>query len=129
MSSIAVLTSLFFIPTNEFLGIASNNEESPSPIMVLENSDVVLMGLKITPLACSETVSGLTESQFQITNSNEKDYEVTIKVSFTNNEMILYEKQAKLKVLSGQTVNQNHLSDAIYENPVCVVQIDNWQEI
>ena len=127
--SIAVLIVLFFFPTSEFLGNSSNNEESPSPIMVLENSDDILSGLKITPISCSETTSGLTESHFQITNTNEKDYEVNVGISFTDNETVLYEKQIKLKVLSGQTDNQNHLSDDVYDNPVCVVQIIDYSEI
>jgi len=127
--SIAVLIVLFFISTNEFLGNISNNEKSPSPIMVLENSDDVLLGLKITPIACSETASGLTESHFQITNTNQNDYEVNVGVSFTNNETVLYEKQIKLEILSGQTVNQIHQSDDVYDNPVCVVQIIDYSEI
>lgn len=129
ISSIVILITLFFIPTTEFLGISSHNEESPSPIMILESSDDVLMGLKITPVGCNEVASGLTESRFQITNTNEKDYEVTVKVSFMDNETILYEKQVKITIMSGQTVNQNHLSNSIYENPVCVAQIVEWSEI
>ena len=127
--SITVLIAMFFVPTNELFGFSSYNEESPSPIMILENSDVVLIGLKITPIGCNKTDSGLTESLFQITNTNEKNYEVKVKVSFTDNDVILYENQVELKILSGQTVNQNHLSDAIYDNPVCVVQIVDWLEI
>ena len=129
VSSISILIALFFIPANEFLGSSTYNEESPSPIMVLENSNDILLGLKITPIGCSETTSGLTESQFQITNTNENDYEVNIGISFTDNEDILYEKKVKMKILSGQTVNQNHLSDDTYDNPVCVVQIIDWSEI
>ncbi|MFB5636773.1 MAG: hypothetical protein ACE5RB_09115, partial [Nitrosopumilus sp.] len=112
---IAILITLFFIPTNEFLN--TNEKESPSPIMIFENSDDVLVGIKIIPVSCNETTSGLTESNFQITNTNENNYEVGVEVSFTDNEAILYEKQVKVKILSGQTVNQNHLSDDVYENP------------
>lgn len=87
------------------------------------------MGLKIIPVGCNETSSGLTESLFQIRNSNEDDYEVEVKVSFTDNEVVLYEKQVVMEILSGQTVNQNHFSDQVYDNPVCVVQIVNWTKI
>lgn len=97
--------------------------------MILENSDVVLMGLKIIPVGCNETSSGLTESLFQITNSNEDDYKVEIKISFTDNESVLYEKQVVMNLLSGQTVNQNHFSDQAYDNPICVVQIVNLTKI
>ena len=127
--SIAVLIVLFFFPISEFLENNSNNEESPSPIMILENSDDILSELKITPIGCSETTTGLTESHFQITNTNENDYEVNVGVSFTDNDTVLYEKQIKLKVLSGQIVNQNHQSDDVYDNPVCVVQIMDYSEI
>ena len=127
--SIAILIVLFFLPTNEFLGNSSYNEKSPSPIMILENNGDILLGLKIIPIGCSETSSGLTESRFQITNTNENDYEVNVGVSFTDNEIVLYEKEIRLKILSGQTVGQNHLSDDVYDNPVCVVQIIDWSEV
>ena len=127
--SAAVLIALLFIPTDWFFGIDSYNEESPSPIMVLENTDVILMGFKITPIGYRETSSGLTESQFQISNNNENKYEITIEVSFTDNGQVLFEKQVNLMVLSGQTIDQNHLSDDKYDNPVCVVKIVNWSEI
>ncbi len=127
--SVAVLIALLFIPANWFLGIDSYNEESPSPIMVLENTDDILMGFKITPIGCKEMPSGLTESQFQITNNNENNYEIRINVSFTDNEQVLFEKQVNLMVLSGQTIDQNHLSDDKYDNPVCVVRIVDWSEV
>ena len=124
-----IFGTLFFVPKNELLGIDSMNGESPSPMMVLENTDDVLMGLKIIPVSCEETSSGLTESRFRIENTNENDYEITIGVSFTDNEAVLYEKQVKEIILSGQTINQNHLSDDVYDNPICVVKIDSWSEI
>ena len=127
--SVAILIALFFIPINEFFGIGSYNEESPSPIMILENSDDMLMGFKITPVGCVETPSGLTESQFQITNTHEGDFLVTIKISFTDNDEVLYEKQEKVEILSGQAINQNQLSDKAYDNPICIVQIIDWSEI
>jgi len=124
-----IFGTLFFVPTNEFLGIDSMNEESPSPMMILEITDDVLMGLKIIPVSCEETSSGLTESSFRVKNTNEKDYEVTIGVSFTDNDVVLYEKQVKVTILSGQTINQNHLSDDVYDNPICVAKIDSGSEI
>lgn len=127
--SVAILIALFFIPINEFFGINSYNEESPSPIMILENSDDILMGFKITPIGCVETSSGLTESQFQITNTHEGNFLVKVKISFTDNEKVLYEKQESIEILSGQTINQNQLSDKVYDNPICVVQIVDWSEI
>lgn len=128
-SSLVVIIALMFIPTNDFFGIMPHNSESPSPMMVLESSDDVMMGFKIIPGNCFETSSGLTESQFQITNTNEKDFEVLLGVSFTDNENILFEKEVKVTILSGQTINQNHLSDDVYDNPVCVVKIIDWSEI
>jgi len=127
--SIAVLIALLFIPANWFFGINSYNEESPSPIMVLENTNQILMGFKITPIGCQENPSGLTESQFQITNTNENNYEIRIAVSYTDNEKVLYEKQVSVAVLSGQTINQSHLSDDKYDNPICVVKIVDWSKI
>jgi hypothetical protein len=124
-----ILITLLFIPANEFLIIDSQRGESPSPIMVLENSDTVLLGLQIIPVSCNETENGFTESHFQITNNNEKDYDVKVEISFTDNSGVLYEKQVNLEVLSGQTINQNFLSDKIYDNPVCVVKIVEWEEI
>ena len=124
-----ILITLLFIPANEFLVIDSQRDESPSPIMVLENSDTVLMGLQIIPVGCNETGTGFTESHFQITNKSEKDYDVKIEISFTDNSGILFEKQVNLEILSGQTINQNFLSDRIYDNPVCVVTIVEWEEI
>lgn len=126
---IGILMALLFIPTNLFFGINSYNEESPSPIMVLENTEDVLLGLKITPISCRETDSGLTESQFQITNNNENDYKVKVSISYTNNEEILFEKEVNLTIFSSQTINQNHLSDAVYDNPVCVVKIINYTKV
>lgn len=127
--SMAVIIALIFIPTNDFFGIIPHNSDSPSPMMVLESSDDIMMGFKITPGSCFETSSGLTESQFQITNTNEKDFEVLLGVSFTDNENILFEKQVKVTILSEQTINQIHLSDDVYDNPVCVVKIIEWSEI
>ncbi len=128
-SCLAVIVALIFIPANDFFGIIPHDSESPSPMMVLESSDDVMMGFKITPGNCFETSSGLTESQFQISNTNEKDFEVLLGVSFTDNENILFEKQVKVTILSGQTINQIHLSDDVYDNPVCVVKIIEWSEV
>ena len=125
----AILITLLYIPTNLFFGTSSYNEESPSPMMVFENTDDILMGFKITPIGCRETPSGFTESQFQITNTNESNYEVTIDASFTDNDQILFEKQESLVILSGQTIDQNHLSDKKYDNPVCVVKIVDWSKL
>lgn len=124
-----VIVVLFFIPANEFFGQSSYNSESPAPMMVLENQDVMKMGFKITPVGCNETKSGLTESRFQVTNTQEKDYDLLIGVSFTDNEIILYEKEIKVRVLAGETIDQIHLSDKVYDNPICVVQINEWSEI
>jgi hypothetical protein len=129
MPSAVILITLLFIPTNLFFGISSFNEESPSPMMVLENNDDVLMGFKIAPIGCRETPSGFTESHFQVTNTNENNYEVKIDVLFRNNEQILYEKQESVVVLSGQTIDQNHMSDEKYDNPVCVVKIVGWSKL
>ena len=127
--SLAVIIALIFIPTNDFFGIIPHNSESPSPMMVLENDEDIMMGFRIIPGSCNETPSGLTESQFQITNTNEKNFEVILGVSFTDNEGVLFEKQVKVEILSGQTINQIHLSDDVYDNPVCVVKIIEWSEI
>lgn len=126
---VAVILVLIFIPPNDFFGLVSHNEESPAPMMVLENTDDIMMGLKIIPVSCSKTTSGLTESHFEIANTNEKDYNVMIDVSFTKNDAILYEKQVNVEILSGETINQNHLSDNIYDNPICVVKIVDFIEI
>ncbi|MFB5647787.1 MAG: hypothetical protein ACE5RO_06590, partial [Candidatus Nitrosomaritimum yanchengensis] len=69
------------------------------------------------------------ESQFQIKNTNEKIFEVILGISFTDNEEVLFEKQVKVEILSGQTINQIHLSDDVYDNPACVVKIIEWSEI
>ena len=128
-SSLAVIIALIFIPTNDFFGITPHNSESPSPMMVLGNDEDVMMGFKIIPGSCNETPSGLTESQFQITNTNEQNFEVILGVSFMDNEKILSEKQVKVEILSGETINQIHLSDDEYNNPVCVVKIIEWSKI
>ena len=129
ISSLAVIIALIFIPTNDFFGITPHNSESPSPMMVLENDEDIMMGFRIIPGSCNETSSGLTESQFQIKNINEKNFEVILGISFTDNEEVLFEKQVKVEILSGQTINQIHLSDDVYNNPVCVVKIIEWSEI
>lgn len=127
--SVSIIAALMFIPSNDFFGIAPHNSESPSPMMVLESEEDVIMAFKITPGSCNETPSGLTESKFQITNTNEKNFEVILGVSFTDNERVLFEKQVKVEITSGQTINQTHLSDDVYDNPVCVVKIIEWSEI
>ena len=127
--SLAVIIALIFIPTNDFFGITPHNSESPSPMMVLGNDEDVMMGFKIIPGSCNETSSGLTESHFQITNTNEQNFEVILGVSFMDNEKILSEKQVKVEILSGETINQIHLSDDEYNNPVCVVKIIEWSKI
>ncbi|MGD8707530.1 MAG: hypothetical protein PVI88_02470 [Nitrosopumilaceae archaeon] len=129
VSSLAVVIALIFIPANDFFGVIPHDSESPSPMMVLENGEDIIMGFKIIPGSCNETPSGLTESQFQITNTNEKNFEVILGVSFTDNEEVLFEKQVKVEIPSGQTINQIHLSDDVYDNPVCVVKIIDWSEI
>ncbi|MGD8638315.1 MAG: hypothetical protein PVG43_05390 [Nitrosopumilaceae archaeon] len=126
--SLAVIITLMFIPTN-FFGINPHDSKSPSPLMILENNEDVIMGFKIIPRSCNETSSGLTESQFQIINTHENDFEVTIGVSFTDNDGILFEKRVKEEILSGQTINQSHFSDKAYDNPICVVKILEWSEI
>jgi len=122
------LLILMFVPTNAFFGIDSHNPESPSPIMVYENSDEMLMGLKIIPIGCDKTDSGLTESKFQISNTSDNNYELTIGISFTDNDSVLYEKEIHVLILSGQTVSKTHQSNGTYDNPVCVVQINDWYE-
>ena len=125
-----VLIALLFIPTNAFLGINSYNPGTPSPMEILQNTDdEILMGFEITPVQCVTTENGLTESHFKIENTHEKDYEITMGVSFTDNNFILYEKQVRVQILADEIVDQIHRSDDIYENPVCVVQINDWSEI
>lgn len=121
----SVLFALVFIPENVFLGIDSYHP-SPSPMEVYENVDD---GFKITPIWCDTTDSGLTESKFQITNSNDADFDLNVNVSFTDNDGVLYEKDIKVRVLAGQTVDQSHLSDKTYDDPICVVRIDSQIEI
>lgn len=124
-----IFTGLWFVPENEFFGISSYHPESPAPMMILENnSDKIMSGFKITPVSCSITDDGFNESHFQITNINQKDYDVNIKISFTDNYSILYEKEIMIRVLAGQTINQIHLSDKMYNNPTCVVQIQSFSE-
>ena len=124
-----ILVALIFVPTNEFSSISSPNPDSPSPIMVYENSDDSLMGLEIIPVGCNKTEAGLNESEFQISNTSDNDYKVRIGISFTDNDAVLYENETDLTVLAGQIINQSHLSDRPYENPVCVVQIKDWSKI
>ena len=121
---------LYLVPTNEFFGSNYYNSESPAPMMILENNhDEILKGFKITPVSCSKTTEGLNESHFQIANNHSKDYDVILGISFTENDSILYEKEISVRVLGGQTTDQIHLSDKEYDNPVCVVQINDWLEI
>ncbi len=128
--TVIILITLMFVPANEFFVIRSNTyPESPSPIMVYENSDDFLAGLEIIPVGCNKTESGLNESEFQISNSSDDDYEVRVGISFTDNDAVLYENETDLTVLAGQTINQSHLSDKSYDNPVCVVQIKDWSKI
>ena len=128
--TVSILVTLMFVPTNEFFAISSNTHpESPSPIMVYENSDDMLMGLKIIPVGCSTTDADLTESEFQMSNTSDHDYEVKVGISFTDNDAVLYKKETNLTVIAGQTINQSHLSDKPYDNPVCVVQIKEWSKI
>lgn len=123
-----VLIALFFIPTNEFFGISSHNPEPTSPMMIFEGSDEMSKGFKITPLTCNESYSGLTESHFLITNTHNQDYDVQVSVSFTDNYGILYEKEVIVRLLAGETKDQIHLSDDIYDNPICVVRVSNWSD-
>lgn len=88
-----------------------------------------MRGFKITPISCSIIDTGLNESHFQITNTNQKDYDVRIGVKFTDNDSILYEKEILVRILAGETLDQIHLSDHRYDNPVCVVQINGLAEI
>ena len=125
-----VSIALLFIPSNEFSGISSYNPESPSPMMILENnSNDIMSGFKITPVSCSVSDDGLNESHFQVTNTHRNDYDVTVGVSFTDNNSVLYEKEVTIRILGGQTTDQIHLSDRAYSNPICVVQINDWSEI
>lgn len=97
--------------------------------MVFEGPDEMMEIFKITPISCSETDSGLTESHFKITNTHKENYEVKTIVSFNDNFEVLYEKEASIRLLAGQTKDQIHLSDKAYDNPICVVHIDNWSQI
>ncbi|MDH5569592.1 MAG: hypothetical protein OEX98_07375 [Nitrosopumilus sp.] len=124
-----ILVTFVFVPTNEFSGISSHNPESPSPIMVYENSDDMLIGLEIIPVGCNKTESGLNESEFQISNTSDNDYKVRVGISFTDNDAVLYEKETGITVHAGKTINQSHLSDKPYDNPICVVQIKDWSKI
>jgi len=124
-----ILIALMFVPVNDFFDPSLHNSESPPPIMVYENSGDVLMGLKIIPIGCAENDSGLTESEFKISNTSDSDYEVRAGISFTDNDSVLYEKEIGLLIKSGQIINQIHLSDKTYDNPICVVQINDWSKI
>ena len=99
-------------------------------MMILENnSDEVMLGFKIIPVSCGISDSDLNESHFQITNTHQRDYDITIKISFTDNDSVLYEKEILSRILAGETTDQTHLSDKKYNNPICVVQINDWSEI
>ena len=123
-----ISVGLAFLPTNEFFGIDSHNSESPSPMMVLGSQDKIKMGFKITPVGCTETNSGLTESQFRITNTHDKDYDVLIGIMFTDGDVVLDEKETKVRILAGETIDQIYLSGGVYDNPICVVQINGGYE-
>ncbi|MCV0401738.1 MAG: hypothetical protein K5777_07160 [Nitrosopumilus sp.] len=123
------LFALFFVPYNVFFGDDSNST-IPSAMMILGNdSDETLQGFKITPINCIVTPAGFHEYHFQVTNTHEKDYGIMMSVSFTDNQSTLYEKEIDIVLLAGQTVNQAHPSDDVYENPICVAQINSWYEI
>ena len=125
-----ILVTLMFVPTNEFFVIRSNTHaEFPSPIMVYENSDDMLMGLKIIPVGCNTIDTGITESEFQISNISDHDYEVKVGMSFTENDVVLYKKEINLTVIAGQTIHRSYLSDKTYDNPICIVQIKKWSKI
>lgn len=127
---VGILIALYFVPTNEFFGISSYNEESPSPMMILGNDyDEILSGFEITPVSCSVSDNGLNESHFQIANMHDKGYGVKLLVSFTDNDSVLYEKEVDVVLLAKQTINQTHQSDDTYDNPICVVQISDWYEV
>jgi len=123
-----LLFGLYFIPSGAILKIDSDSVIS-SPLMVLGNADGVPSGFTIVPINCSVVSAGFHESNFQVTNTHENDYGLKIRVSFTDDHSVLYEKEIDVVLLSGQTTNQAHRSDNVYENPICVVQIIDWYEL
>jgi len=124
---IILLIALMIFPINELLDKVSNSAKSPSPMEILvNNNDEILAGFEIIPVGCTETDSGLTQSHFQIRSSHNNDYGLKIGILFTDNEAVFYEEEVDAKILAGQTVDQVHLSDKVYENPVCVIQINDW---
>ena len=97
---------VMFVPTNEFFVIRSNTHpESPLPIMVYENSDDMIIGLKTIPVGCNKMDAGLNESEFQISNTSDNDYKVIV-ILFTDNDVIFYKKETNLSIIAGQTINQ-----------------------
>jgi len=123
------LIALIFISVNEFFGTSSHYPKSPPPIMAYENSDPMSLGLKIIPIGCNKTDSGLIESEFQISNTSDNHYKAEVGILFTDNNSVLYEKEISITILAGQIINQSHLSDKTYDNPICVVQINDWSKV
>lgn len=122
------LLALLVLPENTFFGINSHSSESPSPMEIRTKNNEIIGGFEIFPVECMKNSSGLTESHFQITNTHDEDYGVKIGILFTNNDAVLYEKEVDVVIMAGHTINQVHKSDFAYENPVCVVQINDWYE-
>jgi len=120
------LTAVFFIPTNQFLGMESYNPESPPPIVVLSNSPD---DFGIEPIKCAAE-SDVVEFQFDVENKLNDDYRLEIHLILNNkNEETLSKEAILVEIQSGETTTVNHQTPFNPDFVMCQIELKRSEKI
>jgi len=121
-----VLTAVFFIPTNQFLGMESYNPESPPPIVVLSNAPD---DFGIEPIKCAAE-SDVVEFQFDVENKLNDGYRLEIHLVLNNkNEETLSKEAILVEIQSGETINVNHQTPFNPDFVMCQIELKRSEKI
>lgn len=122
----AILIGLFFIPVNEFAGIASQHSESPPPILVLSNYQE---DFEITPISCA-IKSDIVEFQFSVENKLDEDYRLEIHLVLNDkNEENLSRDGILIETHAGKTTLENHSIQFNSDMETCGIELKRVEKM
>lgn len=121
-----ILIALFFIPTNEFVGIKSYSPESPPPVYVVSN---YYDEFEITPSQCI-TESENVNFDFSIKNNLDEDYRLEVHlVLIDKNEMDLSREAILVEAHSGETKIVTHQTPFNLDMEMCGIELNRVEKI
>ena len=123
---VIVLVALFFIPTNEFVGIKSYSPKSPPPVYVASN---YYDEFEITPSQC-RTEAETVNFDFSIKNNLDEDYRLEVHlVLIDKNEMDLSREAILVEIHSGETKIVTHQTPFNLDMEMCGIELSRAEKI